>query len=359
MNKKIYIKISFVFGILAMSILAVIIFYDKLSLPSQLQDRAYYFLLVFLGLCTGIILFGLFSAYAVFEGRTNNFSIKLGGSVAIATLVVIGGFELVPKNTDFDFLVRVHDSTGKPAYSESHASIRILFATGTRESFFNSAGEATFKSIPAQEKWRRYPVDINVEGFKSLSQKDSIAIAPGITDINLLRDYDGTPLGFALKKTGNLALLKLLIPFRSLGSVADLESSLNQYERSEFRARLLSIPLDTIINLNDSATRLLFDILSQQDQSCLTGRHTLRALIQQAAIQFVQTANLVDPHSPNPPVFHELQVIRGSAMIIRASDGFSSSQRYLDAGFVTDFTTLLGAIQNRNKLNPFATFFRM
>ena len=124
-----------------------------------------FLLLVVCGLAAAAFLYGAVSgSYAVVE-RKAPLTLRLGGPVAVAALVVGGGFYFVRGSEDgtFDVTVRVYDRTRKPI---DNAQVTIDVGDLDLNQSTNANGRAEFRAVPRKYKGRRADILLRAPGFE-------------------------------------------------------------------------------------------------------------------------------------------------------------------------------------------------
>ena len=104
--------ISLVAFLCSLTVLILLINKGDTLVGLGLVDRVYYVVLVFAGLTAAVFLFGVLPSSAAYEGRLLGGSLKLGGAIVGAALVVVGGYLLVPQVSTFPLTVYVHGEGG-------------------------------------------------------------------------------------------------------------------------------------------------------------------------------------------------------------------------------------------------------
>ncbi len=125
-----------------------------------------FLLLVICGLATAAFLYGAVSgSYAVVE-RKAPLTLRLGGPVAVAALVVAGGFYFVQHSQDgtFDVTVRIYDRSRKPI---ANAQVTLDVGDLDLNQSTNANGRAEFRAVPRKYKGRRTDVLIRAPGFEA------------------------------------------------------------------------------------------------------------------------------------------------------------------------------------------------
>ena len=127
-------------------LLTFVIWADDL-VRAGLEEKVFYVLLLPLGLCAAAFLFGAMNSYSVYSDKTVNGKVILGGPVVIFVLVVVAGFQLVPKTTPFSVTVFVHES-GNRADRLNTGTLKLTYGDLTLSGNIDENGRVTFTSIP-------------------------------------------------------------------------------------------------------------------------------------------------------------------------------------------------------------------
>lgn len=118
-------------------------------------DRAYFVLLVVLGLAAAAFLFGVLRSSATLTGKHLGVGFEVGGAAAIFLLVVWGGLHLTAPPESFTAMVHLRYA-GPPvdpaAFDEAlpRASLIVRFGSGSRELKVNGRGEAVLADVPGR-----------------------------------------------------------------------------------------------------------------------------------------------------------------------------------------------------------------
>jgi len=123
-------------------------------------DRAYYILLIVLGLSTAAFLFGALRSTAIVSGRSLGLAVNVGGPAAGTLLVVVRGFWLTQPPTTFDLDVRL---IGAGVTSEIGTGTWVLVDLGSRHERVpvNAFGDAVIRGIAGD--LRASPLRITLE----------------------------------------------------------------------------------------------------------------------------------------------------------------------------------------------------
>jgi len=149
--------------IIGIGMLFVLVRFSSAIPADGTADRIYYFILITFGLAVAAFLFGAMRSFASFRGKVLSGTLELGGPAAIFVLIVIGGFNLAPRNTTFTVTVRITDAQGQPIRGGS-VTLRARAATLTAP--INSNGEADFRELPAKLQATTARIVAEVPGYE-------------------------------------------------------------------------------------------------------------------------------------------------------------------------------------------------
>src|SRR5580658_3720888 len=96
-----YARISLAAFLCCIGLLLLFIFDAEKLTALGLTDHVYYLVLVLMGLTAAVFLFGVIPSSASYEGTVLGGTLKLGGPVVGAALVVVGGYFFIPKASTF------------------------------------------------------------------------------------------------------------------------------------------------------------------------------------------------------------------------------------------------------------------
>ncbi|MCX5644689.1 MAG: carboxypeptidase-like regulatory domain-containing protein [Phycisphaerae bacterium] len=163
-----YAVVSLVSVVFGLAVLAVLVWQaDKLT-ALGLTGYVYYVVLVLLGLAVAVVLFKVCHSYAHYRGEQLGGILELGGPIVGFALVVIGGFVLVPPNSQtFPLTVYVHGEAGRQDMVVKNTGIVILDLGGDRRlEPIGDRGQAVFPAIPSQYRRQPVPVSVEARGFE-------------------------------------------------------------------------------------------------------------------------------------------------------------------------------------------------
>lgn len=362
MTKKNMLMLSIVSLLVSLAILLLLIFAENLQTQSMLQDRVFYISLVLMGIFSALALFGYIKSRASLSGNVNGMAIELGGPAALAALVVIGGFFLIPRDQVFDVTVRAVDKLGVPVYSDRKAEVLLKLPTGLRTADFTSNGEATIKGIPAKLLNTRHKIIVDIYFYTQSSPEKEYILNHDVIEVPLLHN-EGTEIGILNQKKAHLEFVKLLIPFRLInGNTEKLEMDLDQYYAPSFVETAQRIELNTKINLSDDEKYRYFDILYEYAPESLNfNGKTYAELIHETAISFrrnISVMSQIDSEGIDPKLQRELiKVSRANFVVIAAGERAGSTDgSYINEGFWNDFTNEIKRIHENNVINLFTEF---
>jgi hypothetical protein len=134
-----------------------------------LIGNLYYVVLLPLGLCAAVFLFGVVRSFARYKGEQYGGSLELGGPIVAFVLVVGGGFVLVPKPpSTFALTVYVHGETDRNDLVLRNSGRVFLDLDGDRQSrSIGENGEAYFPGIPDRFRGQEVPIWVDAKGFES------------------------------------------------------------------------------------------------------------------------------------------------------------------------------------------------
>src|SRR5580700_2682073 len=107
-----YARISLATFVCCFSLLLLFIAKAQTLSGLGLTEHVYYLVLVPMGLTAAVFLFGVIPSTATFEGKLLGGTLRLGGAVVGAALVVVGGYYFVPSGFTFPLTVYVYGQDG-------------------------------------------------------------------------------------------------------------------------------------------------------------------------------------------------------------------------------------------------------
>lgn len=151
--------------------------------PADILDQFFYIVLIVWGLVCALVLFGVMKSYARVTYKSVGGAIELGGPAAIAALVVLGGFWLVPRTDTFNITLRPH---GPDAPMITSGKIRAEIGNlPPYTEDIKSNGEADFKSIPHKFHGASVRVLPQVDGYKEEYQ--TVGLDRDVIDLTLTK----------------------------------------------------------------------------------------------------------------------------------------------------------------------------
>ncbi len=167
-----YALISFVVFLCCIAVLLLLIVNaDKLT-GLGLTEHVYYLVLVLLGLAAAGFLFGVLPSSATYEGTVLGGTLKLGGAIVGAVLVVAGAYFFLPKAPTFPLTVYVHGEGG-PQDLVLRNSGRVMLELGpdARVELIGENGQAYFPAIPANFRGQEVPAWVESEAYESVNPR--------------------------------------------------------------------------------------------------------------------------------------------------------------------------------------------
>jgi len=149
---------------------------DKIA-ATGLTGKLFYVVLMPLGLCTSLVLFGVLRATARYSGKQFGGTLEVGGSAVIFFLVIILPFVLPERAHNFSVTIIVHGSKGN-ADMVLRSSGSIVLDTGgqRRTAPIGLNGEAIFLEIPADMRGRKASLGLDAEGFEIAETETETAL---------------------------------------------------------------------------------------------------------------------------------------------------------------------------------------
>lgn len=133
-----------------LTVLLLLIFNAEKLTGLGLTGHVYYLVLVLMGAGSAVFLFGVLQSSATYQGRLLGGTLKLGGPIVAAALVVFGGYFFAPKAPTFSLTVFVHGLNGPqdaPLRNSGHVILEL--GPDIRQAAIGENGEAYFAAIPA------------------------------------------------------------------------------------------------------------------------------------------------------------------------------------------------------------------
>jgi Carboxypeptidase regulatory-like domain len=206
---------SFVCGI---GVLLLMLWKAEALTKLGLIGNLYYIVLLPLGLCAAVFLFGVVRSFARYKGEQYGGTLELGGPIVAFVLVVGGGFFLVPKPpSTFPLTVYVHGEADRNDLVLRNSGRVFVDLDGDRQSrSIGENGEAYFPGIPDRFRGQEVPVWVDAKGFESTvaNQKARIDGASLYLPVRRksghvsgrVQDQDGNPIANADLTLADLSL---------------------------------------------------------------------------------------------------------------------------------------------------------
>jgi len=233
-----------------------------------LIGNLYYVVLLPLGLCAAVFLFGVVRSFARYKGEQYGGNLELGGPIVAFVLVVGGGFVLVPKPpSTFPLTVYVHGESARNDLVLRNSGRVFVDLDGDRQSrSIGENGEAYFPAIPDRFRGQEVPIWVDATGFESTIADQKQRVDGGSLYLAVrkksghvsgrVQDQDGNPIsGAELSAAGVLTHsdgsghFELIIPGDKLEQEMDLQAVAHGYKAQKYKvvpdANELTITLPT------------------------------------------------------------------------------------------------------------------
>jgi TIR domain len=233
-----------------------------------LIGNLYYVVLLPLGLCAAVFLFGVVRSFARYKGEHYGGNLELGGPIVAFVLVVGGGFVLVPKPpSTFPLTVYVHGETARNDLVLRNSGRVFIDLDGDRQSrSIGENGEAYFPAIPDRFRGQEVPIWVDATGFESTVGDQQQRVDGGSLYLPVrkkgghvsgrVQDQDGNPIsGAELSVAGVLTHsdesghFEFIIPGAKLEQEMDLQAVAHGHKSQKYKvvpnANELSITLPT------------------------------------------------------------------------------------------------------------------
>jgi len=362
MSKKSALILAIVALASSIGLIILLVFSESLNTQGLLQDRVFYITLVLLGIFSGISLYGFQKYKASISGQLRGLQVEVRGPAALATAIVVGGFFLIPQKKEFDVTILAVDEEGKPVYDVRKAEATLLLPTGVRSAEFTSNGEAVIKGIPSKLKGAECSVIVDIYFHKQASRPQKIKLGSDSVTVKMLDDPKGTTEGITNALKANLAVAKLLLPYRLINYGSDSgEFDIAQYRTKEFKERALQVDLNAPIRLSKDELFDHCDIISEHAPELLNlGQITYAQLIQKTAVSYrrdVSMLSQIDKAGIDPEIQRELIKINSMAFVTIACgiNPHRNAPEYLDIEFWEHLGSDLDRV-NPKYINLFTTF---
>ena len=233
-----------------------------------LIGNLYYVVLLPLGLCAAVFLFGVVRSFARYKGEQYGGTLELGGPIVAFVLVVGGGFVLMPKPPSaFPLTVYVHGEAARNDVVLRNSGRVFVDLDGDRQSrSIGENGEAYFPAIPDRFRGQEVPIWVDATGFESTIADQKQRVDGGSLYLPVrkksghvsgrVQDQDGNPISGAelsvagvLTHSGVSGHFELIIPGDELEQEMDLQAVAHGYKAQKYKvvpdANELTITLPT------------------------------------------------------------------------------------------------------------------
>jgi hypothetical protein len=179
----VYARISFAAFLCCLVLLILFIANAKSLSGLGLTDHVYYLILVLMGLTATVFLFGVIPSSATFEGKFLGGTLRLGGAVVGAALVVVGGYYFIPRGFTFPLTVYVHGRGGpSDIVLRSSGHVAIQLGPEVQRELVGENGQAYFPAIPANFRGQEVPVWIESDEYEVAdAEKNQPLEGPALT----------------------------------------------------------------------------------------------------------------------------------------------------------------------------------
>jgi hypothetical protein len=165
-----YAIVALIAFLLGFVILGVMLCNAQLLVSLGLTGNFYYVLLLALGLSAAIVLFGVLQSSAVYRGNTGWGRLELGGAIVGCSLVVVGGFYLVPNTLPFAITVFVHDEGGiHELIPKDSGEVCMELGPEVRRQEIGPNGSVYFTNIPPTYRGQQVQVWVDSKQFESVN----------------------------------------------------------------------------------------------------------------------------------------------------------------------------------------------
>ena len=172
LSGKDYAGIAILMLVIGIGLLILFVLFAPRLVPADVLGQFFYIVLLVFGLVCALVLAGAMNSYARVTHTSPNGVVEVGGPAAVALLVVVGGFLLVPRSDTFDLTIRPH-APDKPLITSGKIRVELGNSAPTQE--INSNGEADFKGVPHKYRGATVRVLPLVEGYKQEYQTKVIS----------------------------------------------------------------------------------------------------------------------------------------------------------------------------------------
>jgi hypothetical protein len=219
-----------------------------------LIGNLYYVVLLPLGLCAAVFLFGVVRSFARYKGTQYGGTLELGGPIVAFVLVVGGGFVLVPPPpSTFPLTVYVHGEADRNDLVLRNSGRVFVDLDGDRQSrSIGENGEAYFPAIPDRFRGQEVPIWVDAKGFESTvaNQKKRVDGASLYLSVRRKRGYvsgrvqdqDGNSIANADLTLAGLSQhsdasghFEFVIPVEKLEPEMDLQAVAHGYKTQRYK----------------------------------------------------------------------------------------------------------------------------
>jgi len=172
-NSKIpmYALLSLAAFLCCLAVLVLLIVNAEKLTGLGLTQQVYYLVLVLMGLTAAAFLFGVLQSSATYQGKLLGGTLRLGGSVVGAGLVVVGGYFFIPKLATFPLTVYVHGAGGvDDIVLQNSGRVMLKLGPEIRPEPIGENGQAYFPAIPAEFRGQQVPAWVESDSYESSIQ---------------------------------------------------------------------------------------------------------------------------------------------------------------------------------------------
>ena len=242
---------SFVCGI---AVLVLMLWKAEALTRLGLIGNLYYIVLIPLGLCAAVFLFGVVRSFARYKGEQYGGTLELGGPIVAFVLVVGGGFVLVPRPpSTFPLTVYVHGEADRNDLVLRNSGRVFVDLDGDRQSrSIGENGEAYFPAIPDRFRGQEVPIWVDAKRFESTvaNQKERIDGASLYLPVRRksghvsgrVQGQDGNPIANADLTLAGLSLhsdasghFEFIIPGEKLEQEMDLQAVAPEHKAQKYK----------------------------------------------------------------------------------------------------------------------------
>jgi hypothetical protein len=188
MTRKNLVHLSYLSLAAAIGILLLLVFAKNLQASTLLQDRVFYVCLIFMGIFSAVALFGYLKSSATWTGNIGGVTIQLAGPAALAFIVILGGFYLIPRNELFDVTIRAVNEKGLPVFSNRKAIATLKLPIGIRQADFTKNGEATIKGLPYSLYKSKQQILVNIYFYDQFEKNEEYTLSSNVIEVKLVKN---------------------------------------------------------------------------------------------------------------------------------------------------------------------------